>query len=99
MSINSSHLLGFGRPRASGRPNLSYLTCLEAQHVDKIITFALLWEATGGSVCGGPVVNNWFGMLQCFFSCSPALMLSLSRALVLSCCYPFAGYIVSIDEL
>ena len=62
-SINTSHLLGFGRPRASGRLNMSYLTCLEPQNVDKIITFALFWEATGGSVYGGPVVNSRFGML------------------------------------
>ena len=61
MSINSSQLLGFGRPRASGKLNLSYLTCLETHAVDKIITFARFWEATGGNVYGGPVVNNRFG--------------------------------------
>ena len=63
MLIKSSHLPGFGRPRASGRLNVLYLTCLEAQHVDKVITLALIWEATGGSVDGGPVVNNRCGML------------------------------------
>ena len=43
MSINSSHLLGFGMG-GSGRQNLSYFTCLDAQNVDKFFTFARGWD-------------------------------------------------------
>ena len=70
MSINSSHLLGFGM-EGSGRQNQSYFTCLEgsgrlnvsyctrleAQSVDKYFTCARFWEAQGGSVTLGPVEN------------------------------------------
>ena len=66
MSINLSHLLGF-KMEGSGRLNVLYFTCLEAQNVDKYITFAWFWEwkalgskinrilrvwkALGGSMC------------------------------------------------
>ena len=73
MSINISPLFGFrmegsGRQNqlyftcleGSGRLNVSYCTRLEAQNVDKYITFARFWEAQGGSVYGGPVVNSGF---------------------------------------
>ena len=57
-SINTSHLLGFGR-EASGRQNQSYFTCLEgsgrlkvsyftrleAQNVEKYFTFACFLDA------------------------------------------------------
>ena len=42
----------------SGRLNVSYCTRLEAQNVDKYITFARFWEAQGGSVTLGPVENE-----------------------------------------
>ena len=72
-SIHLKHLLGFGM-EGSGRQNQSYFTCLEgsgrlnvsyctrleAQNVDKYFTFARLWEAQGGSVTLGPVVNPGF---------------------------------------
>ena len=45
---------------SSGRLKVSYCTRLEAQNVDKLITFARFWEAQGGSVTLGPVVNPWF---------------------------------------
>ena len=73
MTMNSSHLLGFGMegfgrlnvsyftcPEGSGRLNVLYFTCLEAQNVNKFFTFAWIWEAQGGSVTLGPVVNPGF---------------------------------------
>ena len=42
----------------SGRLNVSYSTCLEAQNVDKYVTFARFWEAQSGSEHGGPVKNT-----------------------------------------
>ena len=39
---------------------MSYCTRLEAQNVDKYITFARFWEAQDGSVTLGPVVNSLF---------------------------------------
>ena len=69
-SINTPHLLGFGMEGSEkqnqyyftclegpGRLKVSYCTRLEAQNVDKFITFARFWEAQGGSVTLGPVVN------------------------------------------
>ena len=50
----------FTRLEGSGRLNVLYFTCLEAQHIDKYITFARFWEAEGGSEHGGPVVNGGF---------------------------------------
>ena len=38
--------------------NVSYFTCLEAQNVDKLETFARFWEAQSGSEHGGPVENG-----------------------------------------
>ena len=62
MTLNSSHLLGFGMegsgrlnvsyftcPEGSGRLNVLYFTCLEAQNVDKFIIFARFREAQAGS--------------------------------------------------
>ena len=52
------NLLYFTCPEGSGRFNVLYFTCLEAQHVDKFITFARFWEAQGGKHPLGSVENG-----------------------------------------
>ena len=43
----------------SGRLNVSYFACLEAQNVDKYFTFAWFWEAQGGKHPLGSVEDEW----------------------------------------